>query len=1039
MLEAGLYESVINKILIKEIYETKQLIDKKLIDKNEATLVLAQYAGEVIEKALSQIPSDKIETKISIINKIVSLISEQIEDTNFVNYEMIKSAEQLLAVENIDNNPNVITGKSKLKRPETSLISSSLFTGAMHEPSMQNELKIEISSSNRIDILVSFIKWSGLRLLIDELRDFTKNGGKLRVITTTYMQATDFRAIEELNKLVNTEIKISYDDKQTRLHAKAFMFYRDTGFDTAYIGSSNISNPALTSGLEWNIKITGKDQPYTIQKMNATFENYWDDTSFTSYSEENKSKLLQALKKVNDSSVSNISLFDIKPYGYQDEILEKLRVEREERGYYKNLIVAATGTGKTVVSAFDFKRFKENNKNAKLLFVAHRQEILEQSIMRFRAILQDSNFGELFYGGTTPNKLEDLFISIQTFNSKKFNEITSSDYYDYIIIDEFHHAAAKSYQTILNYYTPKIFLGLTATPERMDGEDILKYFNHRIAAEIRLPEAIDKKLLCPFHYFGVSDDVDLKKITWSRGGYNKQELSNVYTGNDIRVALIVKQLKKYVEDIEEVKGLGFCVSIEHARYMAYKFNQANIPSIALTGESSDAERNDSQSLLKSGDIKFIFTVDLYNEGIDIPEVNTILFLRPTESLTIFLQQLGRGLRLSEGKECLTVLDFIGQANNKYNFESKFALLLDNTNHSVKEEIDKGFPYLPRGCYMQLEKKAKEYILENIKESIGNKNSLIQKMAYFEKDTGRELNLTNFVNYYGLEISKIYSTGHSFSRLCVEAGVKEDFEEEMEEVVTKSLKRFAYMDSRRIIKQVIKYLPTIENYTIDNFSDIEKKVWQMLQFTIWEKKHEDCGFKDLLEGFRKIAKSKNMLHELIELLEYNYNNIDFMDVPLNTKYSCPLDVYCSYNQKQIFSALGCLESGRFQGGVRYLKNIKTYVLLVTINKSEKEYSPTTMYKDYSVGKDLFHWQSQNMSTPEKGEGERLINHKNNDISIMLFVREYRDTKYGTATPYTFLGLADLVSWSGSKPINIIWKLHNSIPSKFLKVTNQLLAG
>ena len=372
---------------------------------------------------------------------------------------------------------------------------------------------------------------------------------------------------------------------------------------------------------------------------------------FSLYKEEAEKLLSEALKaeKHISNQESNYS-FDIRPFSYQQEILDKLSAERQVRKHFKNLVVAATGTGKTVISAFDYKRFKQENSHARLLFVAHRKEILEQSIKCFRGVLHDANFGERFFGGKTPNSLDNLFISIETFNSQELDKKTSSDFYDFIIIDEFHHAAAPTYQRLLEYYKPKILLGLTATPERMDGKNVLSYFDNRTAAEIRLPEAIDRKLLCPFHYFGITDEVDLQSVKWSRGGYDKSGLSNIYTGNDVRFRLILQQLKKYIADMEKVKGLGFCVSKEHAEYMAQRFNKSNIPSIALTADSDKNERDSAQAKIAAGDLKFIFTVDLYNEGVDIPSINTIMFLRPTESLTVFLQQLGRGLRLYDGKD-----------------------------------------------------------------------------------------------------------------------------------------------------------------------------------------------------------------------------------------------------------------------------------------------------------------------------------------------------------------------------------------------------
>ena len=720
MLYPGLYEQVINNALNRELAEIPEARKSTApIDTAEASKVLAQYLTEVVQKGLDNVQDNGggIEAQIALANQIVSTIQTTTKEPDFAALGVDQRAEQLLALLR-ENDPRLATGKAAkdIERPETSLAQSSLFTGAIHEPQMYTELKKEIVSADHIDMLVSFIKWSGLRLLMDELRQFTQNGGELRIITTSYMGATDVKAIEELRQLPNTKIKVSYDTKRTRLHAKTYVFYRDTGFTTAYVGSSNLSNAAISSGLEWNVKVTRKDLPETIDKIAATFESYWNAGEFEYYDEGQRERLARALKaeKYSETDHGGIYTLDILPYSYQQEILDKLEAERAVRGHNRNLVVAATGTGKTVISALDYKRFCKQHpgKPCRLLFVAHREEILKQSLYTFRAVLKDANFGELLVGNYKVDSIEHLFISIQTFNSQDFTAKTGADFYDYIVVDEFHHAAAPTYQKLLEYYQPQILLGLTATPERMDGKSILDYFGGRVAAEIRLPEAIDRKLLCPFQYFGVTDTADLSSLKWRTGGYDKAELSNLYTFSGMvaqrRADLVVNSILKYVTDIDEVKGLGFCVSIEHARFMADYFNTHAIPSIALTGDSSDEERNTAKQQLVSGEIRFIFVVDIYNEGVDIPEVNTVLFLRPTESLTVFLQQLGRGLRLAENKECLTVLDFIGQANKKYNFEEKFTALLSNTTHSVSREIKEGFVSAPKGCYIQLEKIAAKY-------------------------------------------------------------------------------------------------------------------------------------------------------------------------------------------------------------------------------------------------------------------------------------------------------------------------------------------
>ena len=589
-------------------------------------------------------------------------------------------------------------------------------------------------------------------------------------------------------------------------------------------------NAALTSGLEWNTKVTRRDLPETIDKIATTFEYYWNDREFEYYAEDQKERLARALKaeKYFDTNNADVYTMDINPYSYQQEILDKQEAERTVRGYTRNLVVA-TGTGKTVISALDYKRFRKQNPDrpCRLLFVAHREEILKQSLYTFRAVLKDANFGELFVGNYKPESIDNLFLSIQTFNSQSFTEKTSPDFYDYIIVDEFHHAAAPTYQKLLSYYQPRILLGLTATPERMDGKNILPYFRNRIAAEIRLPEAIDRKLLCPFQYFGVTDTVDLDALKWSAGGYQKSELEHIYTFSgavaDRRADHVVTALLKYVTDIDEVKGLGFCVTVDHAEFMCRYFNDHNIPSMCLTGQSSDEERAAAKRRLVSGEVRFIFVVDIYNEGVDIPEVNTVLFLRPTESLTIFLQQLGRGLRLSEDKECLTVLDFI-------------------------------------------------------------------------------------------------------------------------------------------------------------------------------------------------------------------------DEPVELGFDCPLDLHCPYTRDQLLVALDFMKPSTVREGVKWLPEKNIDVFFVTLNKADKDYSPTTMYNDYSINESLFYWQSQSTTVENSPTGQRYIHHKERGSKVLLFVREFKsDRMTGGAEAYTYLGTANYMKHTGSRPMNITWQLDRPIPAKFLKKTNKLVVG
>jgi superfamily II DNA or RNA helicase len=1048
MLKSGIYEQIINKELSSQLEEyqgnLEKLIKVESIDFEEASNVLAKYLAEVIQKGLSNIKDNgkDINSQVELCNRLIDTVVSETGEQALGELSVDKRAEMLLALIDKQNSIHAIDTRVDVIRPITSIAHSSLFTGAVHEPSMFTELKREILSCNRIDMLISFIKWSGLRLIIDELRQFTQHG-KLRIITTSYMGATDVKAIEVLRELPNTEIKISYDTKRTRLHAKTYVFYRNTGFTTAYIGSSNPSNAAISSGLEWNVKATAKDLPDTIAKIDATFESYWNSKDFTTYTEGEKIRLEKAIRAERNFAIDKVTFqFDINPYTYQSEILDKLEAERKVRGYYRNLIVAATGTGKTVISAFDYKRFCYENKGklCRLLFIAHREEILKQSIDCFRIVLKDTNFGELFVGNYTPESIDYLFMSIQTFNACKFDKSTTYDFYDYIIVDEFHHAAAPTYQRLLEYYKPDILLGLTATPERMDGENILKYFDNRIAAEIRLPEAIDRKLLCPFQYFGIADNISLSDLMWVRGGYQKRELSNLYTGNDMRCIMIRQALEKYCTDIDEVKGLGFCVSVEHAEYMSFKFNQLGIPSIHLTSESNEEVRNTAKQRLVRGEIRFIFVVDLYNEGVDIPEINTILFLRPTESLTVFLQQLGRGLRLAEGKECLTVLDFIGQANKRYNFENKFSTLLENTSRGVQREVKDGFVSLPKGCFIQLEKIAKEYILDNIRSAFGGRAGIITGIASFVEDTQKQLTISNFIEHHHIDIKSIYSKD-SFSRLCVLAGAKDDFDEPDEELITKAFVRFCAIDSRRWIEFMLDILPNIEKLIWSTLSDIEQRMLMMTYFTIYQKSAHELGYNSVIDGLVQIKRNLVMYEELLELLKVCYNRIDFVDEIVDLGFECPLDLHCTYTRDQLLSAVDYYTLDRtpaMREGVKYLPDKNLDIFLITLNKSDKDYSETTMYKDYSINEYLFHWQSQSTTPDTSPTGQRYINHRKLGTKILFFVREYNKDIAGTS-PYTFLGLADYVEHHGSRPMNIVWKLKRPIPAKYLKKTNKLVVG
>lgn len=1043
----GIYEELVTKLVSQKLENIDKkvfYINKSQIDKEEASTVLSKHLAQTIKKALNSVKGEnQIEFQIEIANKIISFLKDELIKEDFENDLISVEGEILKAIfSKVDTHYSDINLHLKEITPYTRLTQSELFTGGNIGLSLESELKKEILSSDKIDLLVSFIKFKGIIILEKELNEFTRKGGQLRVITTTYMGASDYKAIQLLSKMKNTQVKISYNSGNERLHAKAYLFKRNTGFDTGYIGSSNFSRSALTDGLEWNIKITTKEVSHIIDKFQKTFESYWQSNEFELFDDSiHKEKLIQSLNHGKSEKVTNLnfSFFEIKPFPFQSEILEKLEVERIIHNRYKNLIVAATGTGKTVISAFDYKNFRNKNKSSKLLFLAHRKEILSQSLSTFRGILRDNNFGELWVDGSVPENYEFVFASVQTINNRLNDFHLSPEFFDYIIIDECHHMTATSYRGILNYFNPKILLGLTATPERMDGGDIQEDFHNRIAAEIRLPEALNRKLLCPFQYFGITDSIDLSTVGWERGRYVASELSSIYTANDRRIREIIAALEKYTKDLHDVRAIGFCVSMEHAKYMADKFCLAGLKADYLTS-ANDHGRDQVRSQLLSKQINYLFVVDIFNEGVDIPEIDTLLFLRPTESLTIFLQQLGRGLRLADDKDCLTVLDFVGNSRPEYNFENKFRALIGKTVTTVKKEIEDNFPHLPLGCSIILEKKAKQTILENISLAISlNRNQLIQKIKNFHHQTSLDLNLKNFSVFFNIPLQTIYKRG-GWKRLCNLAGKVDDFDSTNEKEIVRAISNKWHSCSSNSYFQFILSLARINfNISISEFNEQERQMLLMLHYDVWQ---TAGGFDSLEASIRRIGANNVMVSEIIEVLEILIDKVDFKEVEVNLPYNQPLKIHARYTRDQILAAfrLSSFEKkSPSREGVAENSELNTELLFINLIKSEEDFSPTTMYDDYAINETLFHWQSQNSAGPDTAKGLSYIKHESENKKILLFVREKSKDEFGNTMGYVFVGEGLLKDYYGAKPMSIKWELNEPMPHYLWKDAAKLRVG
>ncbi|WP_449372014.1 DEAD/DEAH box helicase family protein [Arthrobacter psychrolactophilus] len=758
LLAEGLYELLHTNDLGRRLAAMPDLesrIDD--LDNEASPEALARHVADAVKRMLTD---TKEEDRVDKTNQLLAIVSP--------GNQITPGPTQLRSL----HRPDALK-RRQLRRPTTNLSDSALLTNGKDDPNLAAEIRAEIESADQVDLLCAFIRSTGIRLLEPALEGLKERGGRLRVITTTYMGATERRAIDQLVIKYGAEVKISYETQSTRLHAKAWLFHRNTGFSTAYVGSSNLSRAAMLDGLEWNVRLSNIGTPALLQKFAITFDSYWEQRAFQSYDPtRDAAKLDEALKRNGGkptSAPSGYTGLEVEPFLHQTEMLEDLEAERS-KGFHRNLIVAATGTGKTVIAALDYKRLCQAvGRDLSLLFIAHRKEILQQSMTTYRNVMQDGAFGEMFVGDRKPERWKHVFASVQSLAAKGIGELPS-DGFDVVVIDEFHHSAAPTYRRLIEHLTPQELLGLTATPERGDGIHVAEeFFDGRTASELRLWDALDADLLVPFHYFGVSDDVDLSNLEWKRGAYDLQQLSALYTGNDARAAKVIRELSDKVTSTTDMRAIGFCVSVQHAQYMAKVFNEAGIVSVAVSGQSDDDERAHALRALRDREINCIFAVDLFNEGLDLPEVDTILLLRPTQSATIFIQQLGRGLRRAPEKAVLTVLDFIGQQHREFRFDVRFRAMTGYGRKQLQKAVSDDFPFLPSGSQIILDRVAKDVVLTNLKAQLSlNKPKLVADIKSYAK-----LLLADYLEESGNDVKTIYkSTKNSWTEFLRLAGLIE---------------------------------------------------------------------------------------------------------------------------------------------------------------------------------------------------------------------------------------------------------------------------
>lgn len=908
---------------------------------------------------------------------------------------------------------------AELHQPLVPLLDTTLLTHAPGEPSLWSQLRSEIASSDAVDVVMAFIRRSGITPLLPDLRRHCEAGRPLRILTTTYTGSTEQGALEALAS-AGADIRVSYDLTSTRLHAKAWVFHRRSGFSTAYVGSSNLTHSAQATGLEWNVRLAQARNPDVLAKFAAVFDSYWAGGDFVAYRAEEFEREQRRAGGADRGPSVVLSPIELRPLPFQERLLELLDLSRQQ-GHHRNLLVAATGTGKTVMAAIDYSRLADQLPRGRLLFVAHRHEILDQSMATFRYARRDASFGEKWAGGTRPARFEHVFASIQSLTAADLSAL-DPEHFDIVIVDEFHHAAAASYTRLLDHLAPRQLLGLTATPERSDGLPVLHWFGDRIAAELRLWDAIDQQLLTPFLYYGIHDGLDLRHIPWRRGrGYDEQALSDLYTSSDAWARLVVHQLDEHA-DVAAMRCLGFCVSVAHARFMAAHFTRSGIPAVAVSGDSPRPEREEALRGLAAGTIRTVFSVDLFTEGVDIPAVDTVVLLRPTESPTLFLQQLGRGLRKTRGKASCTVLDFVGLHRREFRFDRRLRALLGGTRRDVERAVVEQFPFLPAGCNMQLDQKAADIVLRSLRQAIPTRwPAKVDELRSLRRSIS-DVDLGRFLDEAGLDLDDVYDGDKSWSDLLTAAGAPTRPAGPHEAVLRRAVGRLLHVDDEQRIET---YRRQLAQPAAPNVADMPVRQGRLLHMLVAQLGDRSLAKDATVQSAVDLLWAHPQVRdELVQLLAVLGDRVDHRHQPLSTHPDSPLQIHARYTRIEILAAMGVARGAKiaaWQSGVYEAKAAAAELLAFTLDKSSGGFSPTTRYRDYAVSRTLVHWESQSTTRADSPTGLRYRHHQRDGRSILLFTRLRANDR-----AFWFLGPARYRGHRGERPMAITWELHHPLP-------------
>ena len=960
-------------------------------------------------------------------------------------------------------------------------------------------LKQELLNCKKFYFIVSFIRYSGIQLLISTLDELEKQGIQGEIITSVYLNITDSKALRKLLSYKNIKVKI-YNNSSESFHTKAYLFEKEK-YHSVVIGSSNISQSALYSAEEWNVKLTDSSFFNIYGKSLNQFEKLWHSNEAIELTQDFIDEYEKYKKSVNVQNTFDYRKTKIEqenefvPNSMQKRVLGKLK-ETRENGNKKGLVISATGTGKTYLAAMDIKQFfeisntenklfeindkKSKTSNIKFLFIAHREELLENATNVFSKILKiDKNeFGRI-YGGLKEIDKNIIFASIQSLRNC-YNEFKPS-FFDYIIVDEFHHSMSDSYLKILSYFNPKFLLGLTATPKRMDGKDILSLCDYNIVDEIGIKEALEEDLVVPFHYFGVNDYmINYDNIPYKNGKYNEKILLENLLLNT-RTDYIVKKINKFGFDGDELSAVAFCQNIEHAFFMKEEFSKKGYKSAVITANTSSNERSEILEEFKNKKIEILCVVDILNEGIDIPTINLLLFLRPTMSSTIFIQQIGRGLRKAKNKDFVTIIDFIGNHKKDYLLINYFSSEVDNKDtlftkkEKIINEIKNQFSNIPKSCYVELDRICQNRIIEKIEKiNFSSKNILKEMYLDYKAEIGKSENEI-------LKVSDFDTNIELFQELSLKLGSFHNAQLQFENSEIKQNKIFllnseeteflAYLEKKLTIVEpftylIVKYLinndfinleiivDEYKNYfnIKDNFQKeyvINRIFTELVEDEILEKNSTKNRLFKISKKYNKIFENKKENNDEINLklidldnsqnTNYNFKNrledllyLGLSEFKKNNNLSIfnenILIPYKKYKRIELQILLDSkVPKGSWRAG--YANTDKDICLFATIDKTHI-LQENLKYDNSLFADDIIQWISQPKTAHTSSVGKMFINHKKLGYNVHIFIRKFAFMDGNKTNPFIYLGKADYYKSSGDKPMRILWKLEEKIPQELI---------